>query len=544
MRARLLLAAAVTLLAPPARAADGVVPGAELHLWTVLQDGLPGTDVRYDPAAQAFDAAGYLQPQGGQGHPSALVTLSLDGRHLHGDLRWRVALDTGTLQRRGFPVEGAACWSRATNTGLANVGQGECSLFLTRNGTYRPMILPVQEEADGPEEWISNGRPLEDEAQATAFVREAWVAWSVGRAGFLTLTGGRFRQAVGDGYLHDDLVTGLRATADVGAIGPPLEVSLAVFSPERDWPLEGGPLSPMAVARVDFLPSLFERAGLFAAGLLDRSGGSAELLRTALVERQAAVAGSPASTPLQRQWAQRSLAFTQAAPLGGEATLWWLGTSGRLLPGKGHRLSWTAALARGQLDTIESSWVAAGPLVSDLTIHGTLVSARWEWALRQVRTSASFLYASGGELPRSQPATSPDDPPPPMTGTYRGFLGVSPLLTETSIFFRGGLSEQLGARLATAPGVNGRGVIAPVLGLGWDPAETFSLDLRGAWLQADADGPYGGRGYGTELDLVARWEPLTWLRVGAEADVLFPGDFYPSNQPVQQAILALDVVTP
>jgi hypothetical protein len=57
-------------------------------------------------------------------------------------------------------------------------------------------------------------------------------------------------------------------------------------------------------------------------------------------------------------------------------------------------------------------------------------------------------------------------------------------------------------------------------------------------------GPYGGKGYGTELDLTGTFSPVPWLALGLEVDALWPGDFYGGDDTVYRTVLALDVLTP
>jgi hypothetical protein len=87
-------------------------------------------------------------------------------------------------------------------------------------------------------------------------------------------------------------------------------------------------------------------------------------------------------------------------------------------------------------------------------------------------------------------------------------------------------------------------VLAPGLSLGWDPRHDLTVLVSGTWLRADAPGPFGGLVYGTELDLELSWQLARWLQVGAEADALFPGDFFPGERTMTKFVLALDVLTP
>ena len=121
---------------------------------------------------------------------------------------------------------------------------------------------------------------------------------------------------------------------------------------------------------------------------------------------------------------------------------------------------------------------------------------------------------------------------------------MTPFVTATNLFFGGGLSESFAARQATAPGVSGRGVIAPGLALEVDLPAEVDLTARAAWLLAEDAGPYGGKVYGTEVDLTVRWSPLRWLSLAAEADLLLPGDFFGGDRAISKVILAVDLLTP
>jgi hypothetical protein len=537
-------AAAIVLLAAVRALADGGDPVSfhgEVHLRATADAGVPSAAVRFDPALQAFAVGDYLQPQSPDRYGSALVGLALAGRHLDGDLRWVLAADTGELRSERGHQSSQVCWSRTTATGLAQPGSGDCSLYGT---ALRRRIFAVEDTRLAAAELTANGRTIADEASATWFVREAYVELRMGRAGFLAASAGRRRTTVGDGYIHDDYATGVELRADLGAIGPPFELSAALFQPTRDLPSTVEGISPMLVLRADWLPSLFERAGLFAAGLRERTGSLGNVFRDAITERLVVVADDPTRTEAERRSAQRWLSATVSAPFDSDATLGWLGTSGLLLPWRGGRLTWTAALLGGTLHQVDASG-GADPLAvaKDVTLRGQLVSVHLDADVaRRVTLGGWLLYLSGGELPRRTLDASGELPP--ATGTFRGFVAVSPYITETNIFFGGGLSDSFADREARVPGVNGRGVLAPGLSVRYAPAEPVDLRLRSAYLRADATGPFGGHTYGVETDLEATWEVRDWLRLGAEADVLVPGDFFPSRQPVTRMLLALDVQTP
>jgi hypothetical protein len=522
------LLALALLAALPARAEDGVRAEASLHLRFTEERNRPGTAVLFDPVARTFALSGYLVPEGDAGYGSTLAAVRLDGRHLGGALAWTLALDTGELRRTRAPALVGVCASATSPTGLDLAGRPGCRLLVAP--------VPAQATTLMGARLVANGRPLRDELQRTLLVREASLAWTFGRAGFATLKAGRSRYTVADGLIHDDYATGVDLALDLGALGPPIELRAALFQPTRDWPRSVAGSSPLLLLRADWLPSLFEHAGLFLAARRDTTGSVAELFRGALVEdavvRLAALSPGQAGYPAQAEYLLRLLAGSATA----EATLGWLGASGSLLPFAGQRLAFTAALQGGQL--VRLGTTAAGQPQRDVRLTGQALSLRWDWSpVDWLTVGPWFLYLSGDRPPTEKARLG-------LPGGYAGFLGVTPFVTPTSLFFGGGLSESFAARQATAPGVNGRGVIAPGLTVELDLPAEVDVTVRGAWLLAEDAGPWGGKVYGTEVDLLARWAPWPWLALAAEADLLLPGDFFGGDRPVSKVILAVDLLTP
>lgn len=525
------LALAGVLSAAPAAAGE-VSAQAALHVRGTSLGNHPRTDVRYDRATDTFELSSYLVASEDSRYGSGFASFSLQGSGLGGDLSWRLALDTGELRRTRFPKVATVCFTeQGVGTGVSDTPP--CAL-LPVGRSLRPVLFAVDETGLASPELTANGRPVADELEATLLVREAYAALSFGRAGFATVRAGRRRLVLADGFVYDDYATGAELALDLGAIGPPLLVTASVFQPTRDLPGDVGAVSPVAALRVDWLPSLFERAGVFAAVHRDRSGSVAELFRGALVEREVGVLRSePPGTEEYRQ-ANRRLAAILGAPVESEATMAWAGTSGRITPWRGQRLGWTAALSRGRIDSVTAG-AGAVSVAHDVDVEGHLLAASWSADVAdRVEAGASVLYLSGGRFPSVRNAT----------GTYRGFLGVAPFVTATNLFFGGGLSESFAARQATAPGVNGRGVTAPGLSLSIDPVRSVGIDLKAAWLVAPVKGPSGGRVYGIEADAAIAWALRDGISLAAELDVLWPGDFYAGGRTLHKAVLALDLATP
>lgn len=530
-RPALLLAALTAALLPGAAAGEVRVEGS-LHLrFSGVRDA-PATGLLFDAASRAFLIEDYLATTADSRQGSTVAALSFDGRHVDGALRWRVALDTGELRVQRFPKVAQVCFSDTSPTGLDVRGSGNCRLATALRPS--PTLL-LEETRLGPAELTSNGRPLGEEVRQTLLVREAYVAFSFGRAGFATVRAGRARQAVAEGLVHDDYSTGVDVALDLGALGPPFELRAALFQPTRDLPGKVSGISPLLLLRADWLPSLFESAGLFFAARRDRTGGVAELVRSAWVEDRVVTLSGLAPGTTRYAPASQALAGLLSSEFDSTASMAWLGSSGSLGTFAGQRLLWTAALLRGRVDRLGS---AAAPEEVDIPLRGSAAWLRYQvspWPWLQV--TPWFLYLSG-----DRPTTEKRRLGLPQG--YGAFLGVTPYVTATNLFFRGGLSETFAARQATAPGVNGRGVIAPGLDLQVDAGPDVDLEARVAWLQAEDDGPWGGRRYGAEVDLSARWEATRWLSLGAELDVLWPGDFFGGGATVYKTVLAVDLLTP
>ena len=530
MRAPAPLAAVLALaLAAPALAGDDAeVRGrALLHLRLTDVRNLPDGEVLFDPTTRSFAVQNYLGPGPSESYASSVVSAGLDGSAFSDRLRFALTADTGEVRRMRFPRTAYACRSDLSPTGLDLAGSPGCM------GALR---VPVPSTLPGPAELTSNLRPIAEEAEATLFVREAFVAVGLGRAAFATLRAGRKRMVVGDGFVYDDYGLGVEADLDLGAIGPPLDVALAAFYPPRDFPTGTGLRSPLLALRVDVVPSLFEHAGIFAAFAHDETGSVPELFRSASIESQVMRLRGTAPGSPEYVAASRILAATLGRRLEGSSNLAWAGTSGHLLLGGGHEASWTAALLAGRIHLLVPQ-VGLPPREVDVGALGKLVSLRWRKALGAASVGGFFLWLSGDLPPEEKVRLG-------LSRDYRGFLGVAPYVTATNLFFLGGVSESFAARQATAPGVNARGVIAPGLTASWDPVTGLALDAKGALLLADEVGPFGGRVYGPEVDVSATWAPASWISVVAEGDALWPVDFFDSRRTVTKLVLGVNLVTP
>ena len=483
-----LAAVAVTVLATAAARPDPSPPDddmrahLELHGRVTRRENAPGPMLLYDRSARTFDLAPYLKPQGSDDYASTLVSAGLEGRL--GWLRWTVTADTGEVRTQQFPERSAVCGSTRTPTGLAVAASGLCDVNLDGRPSANPTKVQLDDTRLQPAALTSNGRLLGDELRSTLLLREAWVGATMGKNDFALVRAGRKRFTVGDGFIYDDYGTGVEANLDLGALGPSFELGAAAFYPTRDFPRAAGLTSPLLALRADWLPSLFEHAGLFLAVFRDRSDSLAPLFQAALAESSAVRLGRATVGTADYQTLARRVAVALGAAPHSEGTLAWLGTSGSLRVLGPVRLDWTGAVERGRL-TLGSG---AGQVQSDVDLRGRLAWLRLRGdASRRLELSAFFLYLSGDLPPDERQRLG-------LPRQYGGFLGVAPYVTTTNIFFKGGVAESFASRQATAPGVNGRGVLAPGLGATLEPTRALTLDScarPGWWRQRWA--PSAGR---------------------------------------------------
>jgi len=490
------------------------------------QAAIPSTQVLFDQAGQVFATGLYLTPGPSQGYASGLVFVSA-GWEATSWLGFRLDVDSGLVRAQGFPTPVTVCTSTTSPSGLVPEGAGTCST------TARFTLATT---TTGPSEITSNGLTFSEEASQTAFIRQVYAEVTAGRAGAFHARLGRQRLRIADGFVYDDWGLGLDLDLDVGAFGPPLAFSASAFYPSRAWPTGSAWKYPAVAVTAEWTPTLGEWVGVWGAWSSDATGDAASILRQGLVEGQ--VVELEATTPgsVAYRAASRRLAVLLNSPEIATTSLGWAGVSGRLELSSSSEVRFTAGAAFGTVGTTAASEGAAATV--EVPALGWLLSARLTAQPGSGFTlSPFFVWLTGDSPPSSQQIAS-------GSGTWGGFLAISPYITATNLFFQGGIAESYADRRASGSGVNARGVIAPGVQVGWTPGHGFDATLKAAWLWADQPSGFGGSSYGPEVDLNLSWSPWHWLSVLAEADVLAMGDFFPGQGLARKFILGVNVSTP
>jgi hypothetical protein len=503
----------------PLWARAGIAPR---YTW---QAGLPSTLVLFDGAARAFAADRYLTPGPALDYASGLVFVSA-GWTATSWLGFRLDLDSGLVRSQRFPSTATVCPSPTSPSGLALASGGGCSTSVR---------YTLATTTPGPSELTSNGQSFASEASQTAFIRQLYVEASAGRAGALHAKLGRQRLRIADGFVYDDWGLGLDVDLDVGAFGPPLAFSASVFYPSRAWPSGSDWKYPVVAATAEWTPSLGEWVGLWGAWSSDSTGDAAAILEQGLVENDVVELLRTTPGSIAYRAASRRMANLLTSPSRGSSSLGWIGASGRLELSTWSEVKFTAGVAFGTVGTYGSTALAATPV--DVPALGWLLSAR---VVAQpgggFTISPFFIWLTGDATPSTQQVLS-------GSGTWGGFLAISPYITATNLFFQGGISESYADRQASASGVNARGVVAPGLEVRWSSG-SFDATAKVARLWADEASALGGASYGPEADLNLSWSPWRWISLLAEADVLAMGNFFPGQGLARKFILGVNVSTP
>jgi hypothetical protein len=182
--------------------------------------------------------------------------------------------------------------------------------------------------------------------------------------------------------------------------------------------------------------------------------------------------------------------------------------------------------------------------ISGISFLGELqMSYRWN---RPITTSVFFLFAMGdGFEQRKQ--------------TIHAFMGISPQIRYTDVFFHGGINAYSSKRGISISGISGRGYTGPGFKFNYSIKEQFEVRLTTAafWsikapVFQDIEGK-SGNFYGLEVNLIASYtmrlgkvadKPMS-IKPVVQIDLFFPGNFFAASTPpiaMFQVLAGLDLL--
>ena len=375
---------------------------------------------------------------------------------------------------------------------------------------YQPRPVCSVEPPDPRCDWMSNGRPIADEAAATGFTRELYSTGELGRAGWVSWWAGKRRRSLGSGYLLDNYVLGGGVDFNLERRGGlPLRLEVEGLLPNGEFN-SGGKRSPLVKLEISYLLSFFEEVSLWGAWFHDGDDALGEVLLYTMAD-------------------MLGIYGIELLDTTSRGDFFWVGIDGNKVFERAS-LFFTAAVEFGWAD-LGLTWT--NPLTGQpqsqagsARMLGGMVDASFYFDLTDWFTAgAFFLFLSGetGDSARDE-----------VGGRYNSFVSVYPYITRTNIFFSGGMNQNFSARSFSPSGVNGRGVIAPGLSLGLDITEKVLLRLGSALLFSHGVNlQAGSRFYGWETDLNLEWNIRDFVSLLFEADYLLTGGFFDFEKPLE-----------
>lgn len=369
----------------------------------------------------------------------------------------------------------------------------------------------VYPEVDGV---AASGLAVGDYFLEGLFVRELSVQLGTPT---VSLDVGRQHAVVGSGLIYDDYGNGVALRLDLKrAFELPLRFEAHAMTTRRGLDSDTWH-SGLFSASLDWEPRFLETVGIFGALYTETDGGVADVLRSAIAETlvlrdapsivyDALLLGNPGHGKLGYFGAHVDLypfdkLHVRAAMLGSSGSF-----SVQAMDGENRSLSLRGyagdlQLRYGLSDAIDVSWLG--------------------------------FVLSG------------DNPPSSSGERYTAFIAVAPYWSWGGLFFFGGVNRSLVGGRASAAGVNGHGVAGTGPSLVWSNDDAI-VELRAIWLSAMKSSPpaplgNGGTSYGIEVDLQGDWRALDGLSLGAELDLLVPGDYFVERNVAYRALVMLTV---
>ncbi|RME22121.1 MAG: hypothetical protein D6806_13440, partial [Deltaproteobacteria bacterium] len=362
---------------------------------------------------------------------------------------------------------------------------------------YEPKPRCSEPEPDPRCGWTSNGRDLAEEARSTLFAREAYFHWNAGDGEWIHGWIGKRRIVVASGYLLDNWSLGGGFGADLDEAGiAPLRLEVQAVLPNGDFTAEGK-RSPLVHFKLTWPFGWLENLSLWGAWFRDGDGAMAEAL--------------------ENTWASlMGLYGIEIRDVGSRGNIFWAGADANFV------FSQASLFLSGAVEFGSSDLTIT--LLNPFTLQEETRTGNIELLGGMAEVSAYFdptdLLTLGGFFLFLSGETTTDNRSD-VGGSYNGFISVYPFITRTNIFFSGGMNQNISARNLSSSGVNGRGVFAPGITAGVEPAEKLLLRLTSALLFSH--GPHaisGSHFYGWETDFNLEWRFENFASLLFEADYM------------------------
>ncbi len=400
-------------------------------------------------------------------------------------------------------------------------------------------------------------RSFDTQVARTFLLGRVMAELQLGRDGFIAVRGGRTRPRIGEGAVFDAYAFELEVDVDLDVIDiAPVSVLAKVILP--DGTFTGlRKTSPLLDFRVEYRFGWTSRVSLLASVFFDTDNELADPVRSALfkgvddelgdaVDRIATLRRIDRDTAaaLLLDWVDRNVAVQT------EGVVAWTGVSGRF----GSEDFWVRVVALGLFGELEIATVPTPDRVANVR-DSTLPPSVQDRLIETYTTRRTVaVTAFFGEIESSLALTDQLE-----IGTFAlvltadegfqlgeadprlgAFLGLSPLVPRTAVFFGGTFGPDQATPTAFSVAPDASGILAAGAHVGgfWDG---FTARLDVAAMTALVPSRFtDGRFYGIEIDAGIQ-VPFGSMAAFVDGGVLLPGEFFDDDRPVFQVVAGVQV---
>jgi len=380
---------------------------------------------------------------------------------------------------------------------------------------------PSDEEAEAS--LLFDSLTFMDALEQVVFLRELYLEWGLGTNYEFLATLGKRRTVLLDGFMYDDYGFVLGAGWDFWASGgSTATVSASVIIPYRYW----GDLnldlllSHAALTLKDFFFQTIEAGFIW---LNDRAGLTSKMLHSALTTDMLAMKNwdmamlqsgleYTGSANIYTVYGHASLDL-EVLELKGTFAMQW---------GSGHSQWWF------------TPWWSSEPVSPEgskpISLEGYMAVAEADISVYNGVTLTPFVLAvSGISLPRA------------TLRQYTAFTSIVPHVKYASIFFSGGMNQMLTNRDFALIGIGGAGASALGLAVQYELEDKVGYQQSLSFLSTNRPrDSFLSLNYGVEFDNILTVQFFEAFCVVAEIDILFPGEYFPSDRPILRGILGVE----
>ena len=361
--------------------------------------------------------------------------------------------------------------------------------------------------------FLFDGFTIGDAARRVAFLREVYAELALGDNMEFMASLGKRRTILLGGFLYDDY--GFQAGVDWdfwSEGGCTATASLELLLPDHYWNRVDFDVL-VTHASLSLKDFFFQSLHIGLVWVNDRAGLIGDMLRSATATDLLAVQKYDLALLLSAvDYTSKANLYTAYATA--EVDLEIVRVSGMFA------LQWGSGATQ----------LVGGPNEKAVDLEGYMAIAQAAFDLyKGVEVTPFIMTVSGISIPRA------------LNHHYTGFISLVPYVQHASIFFSGGMNQQLTTRDYALVGVGGAGVSAVGLSATFESEKLVeyeqSLTLLSTNRPADS---FFSLNYGVEFDNTLTLHFFDALNLVAEIDMLFPGEYLPGDKTILRGIIGVE----